>query len=137
MNISEIMSTRVISASPNETVLNVAKLMSRHNIGAVPIADGGEVRGMVTDRDIVLRCVAVSKDPKTTKVSEIMSLEPKTISPEQSVSEAYRLMSDEQVRRIPVVDNGKLTGFVSLADLTCTRCDAETASAITEISRPG
>ena len=111
-------------------------LMNRNNIGAVPVVEGGHVRGILTDRDIVLRCVSEGRDASTLHVSDVCSSGAISVGPSQSVSEAMRLMSAEQVRRLPVVENGKLLGMVSLADIARERAGMELAQAISEISMP-
>lgn len=130
------MSTRIIGVQPNSTVSEAAKLMHRHNIGAVPVVEGDTVRGMLTDRDIVLRCVAQDRDPATLKVSDICSQGAVSVSPNQSVSDAMNLMATEQVRRLPVVENGRLVGMLSLADIAREKSGMELAEVISDISMP-
>ena len=136
MLVREIMTTRVVSVEPSSTVKDAALLMHRHNIGAVPVVDGGSVRGMLTDRGIVLRCVAESRDASTLKVSDICSHGAVTVSPSQNVSEAINLMATEQVRRLPVVDNGRIVGMLSFADIAREKAGMEIAEAISDISMP-
>lgn len=136
MLIGDIMSKNVISVAPTDNAMHAAKLMSDHNIGAVPVVQDNQVKGMLTDRDIVLRCVAQGKDYKTVPVSDIMTSGAAFVSSSQPVSDAVELMSSEQVRRLPVVDNGKITGMLSLADIARLRNEPEIAKAISEISMP-
>lgn len=110
--------------------------MSEHNIGSIPVVDNGQIKGMLTDRDIVLRCVAEGKDPTHVKVGDIMTTGTVYITPHQSVDDAVRMMSYEQIRRLPVVEDGKLAGIISLADLARMRDHTEVAQAICEISKP-
>ena len=118
MRIREIMNTDVVSITPDESVRCAARLMSRHNIGALPVcAQDGRLRGMVTDRDIVVRCVAAGDDPERTRVAEIMTRRVLAAEPDRSVDEAARLMAREQVRRLPVQEHGRLVGMVSLGDV--------------------
>ncbi len=136
MKICDIMTDNVVSIDQSEPVIAAAKLLKKCNIGAVPVCDGsGKLRGMLTDRDIVLRCVALDSDPNSVKVGEIMSRGIITAGPFEEVEQAVRLMSEDQVRRIPVVDSGKLVGMVSLCDMArnC-NCDMEAAEALAEIS---
>lgn len=136
MKICDIMSDCVISIGMDEPVSAAARLLKSHNIGAVPVCSGdGKLRGIVTDRDIVLRCVAADADPNTTPVKEIMSRGILTAQPFDDAEKAAMLMSQDQVRRLPVLDNGRLVGIVALSDLARnSNCEMEAASALTEIS---
>lgn len=136
MLVREIMTTRVVSVEPSSTVKDAALLMNRHNIGAVPVVDGGAVRGMLTDRDIVLRCVAENRDASTLKVSDICSHGAVSVNPSQNISEAINLMATEQVRRLPVVDSGHIVGMLSFADIAREKSGMEIAEAISDISMP-
>lgn len=136
MKICDIMSDKVVSIGQNEPVAAAARLLKRCNVGALPVCDDkGKLRGMVTDRDIVMRCVAADADPNETRVSEIMSRGIITTGPFEEVQTAARLMSQDQVRRLPVLDNGRLVGMVTLCDMARNgNCDMEAAEALTEIS---
>jgi CBS domain-containing protein len=136
MQVREIMTTRIVSIEPTSTIKDAAALMNRHNIGSVPVVEGTSVRGMITDRDIVLRCVAENRDATTLKVSDVCSQGAVSISPDQNVSDAINLMSTEQVRRLPVVDNGRLVGMLSVADIARENSGMELAEAISDISMP-
>lgn len=136
MQVRDIMTTRIVSVEPASTVKDAASLMTRHNIGAVPVVENGMVRGMLTDRDIVLRCVAENKSPGNLKVSEICSQGSVSVRPEEDVADAVHLMSAEQVRRLPVVENGKVVGMLSFADIAREKSGMEVAEAISEISMP-
>ena len=136
MKVCDIMSEKVISIDQNEPVSAAAKLLKRCNVGALPVCDSASrLRGIVTDRDIVLRCVAADADPKEIKVGEIMSRGIVTVSPFDEISQAAKIMSTDQVRRLPVLDGGRLVGMVTLCDMArdCT-CDMEAGEALTEIS---
>ncbi len=136
MKICEIMSDRVVTIDVEEPVSAAARLMKSRNIGAVPACGkDGKLRGIVTDRDIVLRCVACDADPQQTPVKEIMSRAVVTAQPFDDVEKAARLMSLDQVRRLPVLDDGRVVGIVALSDLarSCD-CEMEAAEALTEIS---
>lgn len=136
MKVSEIMTTRVVSVEPGASVKDAAVLMNKHNIGAVPVVENGSMKGVVTDRDIVLRCVSEGRDPQSLHVSDICSSGAVSVGPAQSVSDALRIMSTEQVRRLPVMENGKLLGVVTLADIARERAGMELAQTISEISMP-
>ena len=136
MQVKEVMSRRIIAISPEETVAVAARLLSQHNIGALPVCSrDGRLRGMVTDRDIVLRCVAPEADPKSVPVKEIMSRRLAAVAPGDDVRQAARLMARRQIRRLPVVAEGKVVGMVSLGDLAqCGRYEMEISRALTDIS---
>ena len=134
MKVSDSMSGRVVTIGQHEPVIAAARLLKRMNLGALPVTDDkGKLKGMLTDRDIVLRCVAAGADPKTLEIREIMSRGVVTASPGHEVSEAARLMRGDQVRRLPVVEGGKLVGMLSIADMA-RRCDMEAAAALADIS---
>ncbi|HIW15989.1 MAG TPA: CBS domain-containing protein [Firmicutes bacterium] len=136
MKISDIMTANVISISKDESVAAAARLLRRYNVGALPVTDRDmRLRGIVTDRDIATRCVAADADPKTTKVGEIMSRGIITASPGDTVGSAVRSMSSDQVRRLPVIDDGRVVGMVTLCDMARARsCEMEAAEALAEIS---
>ena len=118
MQIQDVMSTNVASVSTEDSVAVAARLLSRRNVGVLPVlGPGGRLKGIVTDRDIVLRCVAASFDPAMTRVRQIMSSNPLSLHPEDSAETAGKLMAQNQVRRLPVTENGRLVGLVSLSDL--------------------
>ncbi len=136
MKICDIMTDKVVSIGQNEPVSAAARLLKRCNIGALPVCDDKtRLRGIVTDRDIVTRCVAADADPNDTKVGEIMSRGIVTAGPTDDVSHAVKLMGEDQVRRLPVVDDGRLVGVVTLCDMarSC-NCDMEAGQALSEIS---
>jgi CBS domain-containing protein len=136
MLVSDLMTDSVISIAPDEPAALAARLLFRHNIGSVPVcSEDGRLRGIVTDRDIVLRCVAAENDPETTPVREIMSRNIISVSPSDDVREAARQMASAQVRRLPVVESGKLVGMLALGDMAKTHSfDMEASKALSEIS---
>ena len=136
MKVCDIMSDRVVTIDQNEPVSAAAKLLKQCNVGALPVCDGEKrLRGILTDRDIVTRCVAAGADPAETKISEIMSRGVVTAGPFDEVSHAAKLMSGDQVRRLPVVSSGRLVGVLSLCDMARdVNCDMEASEALSEIS---
>lgn len=136
MKVSDLMSNQVICIHPGEPVTAAARLLKTSNVGALPVCDGERrLRGIVTDRDIVLRCVATGADPAHVTVGEIMSRGVLTTGPLEDVEQAAQQMSREQVRRLPVLSSGRLVGFLSLCDLARDgNCDMEAASALSDIS---
>ena len=136
MQVRELMNQSVVSITPGESASLAARLLARHQLGALPVCgeDGG-LRGIVTDRDIVTRCVAAETDPHKVPVREIMSRNCAVISPEEDAAEAARLMGAGQVRRLPVLEDDRVVGMLSLGDLAkCRACDMEAAEALSEIS---
>lgn len=136
MQVRDIMSERVVSVSPEENLSVAARLLSRYNIGALPVCTkDGKLKGMVTDRDIVLRCVATEEDANSVKVSEIMTRRIVSVEPTQSLREATELMAQKQVRRLPVEEKGRLVGMVSIGDLAkVPDFSTEAAAALSDIS---
>ncbi len=120
MKIKDCMCNEVWCMTPDKTVKECATLMSNKHIGCVPICDNSQnLVGLVTDRDIILRAVACNKDVNTTPVSEIMTCNVCSCSSDSDVTDAEDLMSENQVKRIPIIDNNKVVGILTLGDL-CT-----------------
>ena len=136
MKVKELMSWPVIQIAPTETVAVAARTLTHYNIGAVPVcASDGKLCGMVTDRDMVTRCLAAGKDPEKTKVADVMTGTVITARPDMKAAEAADIMGAKQVRRLPVVENGKLCGIVSLGDLAVNKkSDASAGAALSQIS---
>ena len=136
MQVRELMTERVITVSQKEPVSSAARLMKRHNLGALPVCDDeGRLRGVITDRDIVTRCIAADMDPSDTRIREIMSRGITTCGTNEDVGDVLRAMGSEQVRRLPVTQNGKVVGMLTLGDLARNgRFHMEAADALGEIS---
>ena len=136
MEVKELMNPSVVTIEPTASAALAARLISRHNVGALPVCGADRrLRGMVTDRDIVLRCVAAEEDPAQTMVRDIMTRNCATVAPGDDCREAPRIMSARQVRRLPVAEEGRLVGMISLSDLARSRrFDMEAAQALCEIS---
>ena len=118
MEVRECMCNEVNWVKPEDSICNCAKLMSTNHIGCVPVCDDNQcVVGLVTDRDIVLRAIAADKDVNTTPVSEIMSCNVCVCNPNMNVNDAQNIMSENQIRRIPVMENNKIVGILTLGDL--------------------
>jgi len=125
--ISHIMNRNVRVVSPDTNVRQAAQEMKSLDVGALPVCNGQQLIGMITDRDIAIRSVADNKDPQNTKVSDIMSPEVIWCFDDASTEEVAAKMADHQVRRIPIVDRQKkLVGVVALADLATSQEDADT-----------
>ena len=118
MKLREIMTNPVIRIHPDESVAVAARTLSRYNIGALPVCGSdGKVCGLVTDRDIVTRCLAPGRSPGATSVREVMTANVIVGKPDMDAALAAGLMGRAQIRRLPVMENGRLCGMVSLADL--------------------
>ena len=118
MKIRELMTSPVIRIHPEESVAVAARMLERYNIGVLPVCGGdGRIQGVVTDRDLVTRCLARESDPEHTRVKEVMSPNVVSVAPDMETSAAASLMSKRRIRRLPVVENGKLCGMLSLGDL--------------------
>lgn len=118
MKLKDIMTPNVIKIHPGESVAVAARLLAHHNIGVLPVCStDGKICGMITDRDLVTRCIATNRAPEQTKVEDIMTGRIVSASSNMDVAVAAYLMGREQVRRLPVVDDGKLCGMVSVGDL--------------------
>ncbi len=138
MKIEQIMTTNIACIKPENTVMDTAKAMQKHNIGIMPVCyESKSLVGIVTDRDIVTRCIANGKSVETTPVGDIMTEEVFTIEPDAGIGEASRMMAEYQVRRLPVIHNGELVGIVSIGDLaTASGQQNKAKRALSNISEP-
>ena len=118
MKLREIMTNTVVRINPEETVAVAARTLARYNIGMLPVCGGdGRLCGVVTDRDLVTRCIAAGKEPTRTTVREVMTSNVVAARQDMDTVAAAQLMGRQQIRRLPVLENGKLCGMVSLGDL--------------------
>jgi CBS domain-containing protein len=130
--IREVMTKDPATVTGEDTVLDAAKAMRDGDFGAIVVVnDGGEPRGILTDRDIVVRCIADDKIPAGTKVGEAFTTEPTTLSPDQSLDDAVDALRESNVRRLPVVEDGRVVGIISIGDLAEAR---DEKSALADIS---
>jgi len=109
--------------------------MAQEDVGPIPVVDGDRLVGIVTDRDIVLRVVAEGRDPSSTTVGEIASTNLETVSPDENLDSALQKMAAGQVRRLPVVEGGRLVGIVAQGDVAREGDDARTGDTVQGISR--
>ena len=130
-SIREVMTADPRTVEASATVVNAAREMRDGDVGAVIVVENGSVAGIVTDRDIVVRGVAQGLDPDATRVSEVASMNVATLTVDQTVEDAIRLVREHDVRRIPVVQDGRPAGIVSLGDLAIER---DTESALADIA---
>lgn len=130
----DIMTTDVRFCIAEDNIFEAASKMAMLNVGVIPVCSDGQLIGVITDRDIVLRGVA-EKRPNSTQVTEIMTTDVITATPDMSVQEAAKLMADRQIRRLPVVEGTKLVGICALGDLAIRKSsDDQAGEALSEIS---
>ena len=135
MKLRDIMSDQVIRIDPEESVAVAARTLAHYNIGALPVCgDDGRLCGVVTDRDLVTRCLASGRTAEDTKVRDVMTGRVVSAGPDMLTGVAAHLMGREQIRRLPVVEHGKLCGMVSLGDLANRdECSTDAADALGDI----
>jgi CBS domain-containing protein len=130
--IRDVMTTNPETLPESTTVREAAETMRANDIGDVVIVDdNGAISGILTDRDIVVRVVAEGRDPRVTRIGDIVSRELTAVSPDDPVDRAVQLMRERAIRRLPVVDKGKPVGIVSIGDLAL---DRDPDSALADIS---
>jgi CBS domain-containing protein len=117
MKVRDAMAKLVHRAKKNDKVGDVANTMKREDIGFMPVVDGEMVIGVITDRDIVINCIAEGHDPRGETAEHLMSRDVTTVSPDEDIEEAGRKMERGEIRRLPVVDNGRLVGVLSHGNL--------------------
>ena len=118
MKIREVMTNPVIRINPEESVAVAARTLEHYNIGILPVCGyDGNVCGLVTDRDLVTRCLASGRSPMTTPVREVMTSQVIAAKPDMDAAAAAQLMGQRQIRRLPVMENGRLCGMVTIGDL--------------------
>jgi CBS domain-containing protein len=120
-SVREVMAPRPVAVPPTSTLAEVARLMRDGDIGNVFVQDGQRLRGIVTDRDIVVRAVAEDQAPSDVTVDEICSVDLVTVGPDEPIDRAVELMREHAVRRLPVTEDGRAVGVVSLGDLALER----------------
>ena len=136
MKVCDLMNRHVIDIDADETVTVAARRLLHYNIGTLPVRDeAGNLCGMVTDRDIVTRCLALGSQPEKTRVRDIMTSQLYVANPDMDISLAAHLMGRQQVRRLPVTKDGELCGILSLGDVAgCEECAIDAADAYNDIA---
>ena len=133
----DIMTPSPATVDISDSVITAAQMMRDEDIGAVPVLSEQVVRGIITDRDITTKVIAEGIDPETAQVGEYMSTHVITGRPDMSINDAIELMGREQIRRLPIVDQNRLVGIVSIGDLAIeANADEEVEDALEEISQP-
>ena len=129
--VKDVMTTDVVACDASTSLADAARLMRDRDIGDVLVEDGGQLRGIVTDRDIVVRCLAEGGDMSRATLANACSADLATADPEMTLDEAAQIMRDRAVRRLPVVRDGRAVGIVSIGDLAIER---DPDSALADIS---
>jgi CBS domain-containing protein len=130
-SIREVMTADPRTVDSGATLKDAAREMSRDDIGAVLVEENGSLAGILTDRDIVVRAIAEGRDPSSTRVGDVASRDVSSLTPDQTVEDAIRIVREHNVRRIPVVQDGRPAGIVSIGDLAIER---DPGSALADIS---
>jgi len=134
-SVRDAMTENPRSIGASASVVEAARLMRDEHIGSLPITDDEELVGMITDRDITTRVVAEAADPTSTSVEDVYSRDLVSVEPDEDLDEALQLMARHQVRRLPVVENGRLVGIVAQADIAL-KDNEKTAQLVEAISEP-
>ncbi|HEY5954227.1 MAG TPA: CBS domain-containing protein [Terrimicrobiaceae bacterium] len=126
--------TTVWSVAPTNTVFEAISIMAEKNVGALPVLEGDRLVGMISERDYARKVILLGRGSKETAVAEIMSVNVKTAGPQDSVQECMQIMTENRVRHVPVLEDGKLTGLISIGDCVNWIISAQTA-AIDDLER--
>jgi CBS domain-containing protein len=135
-SIRDAMTKNPRSIGASASVVEAARLMREGDIGSLPITDDEKLVGMITDRDITTMVVAEGADPETTSVGDVSSRDPISVEPDEDLEDALQLMARHQVRRLPVLDNGRLVGIVAQADIALKENEKKTGELVEAISEP-
>ena len=139
MLVKDVMSTKVICCTPSDTVQAAARRMKLHRVGAIPVVSdfvNAKLEGIVTDRDLCCSVIAEARLTETTKIAEVMTPDPVTCAPEDSLEDCEVLMQEHQIRRIPVVDDhGRCVGIIAQADIALHAPAGIVAKTVAEISK--
>jgi len=134
MRVRDIMTSDVAYAAPDTTLEEIAILMRDENVGAIPVLDDEVLIGLVTDRDIVVRCIAEGKDASECTAEDVITENLETVEPDDDVNEAAQIMARRQIRRLPVVEEGKLVGMLSLGDIAVKESEDTAGEALESVS---
>jgi CBS domain-containing protein len=135
-SVRDVMTPGVRTVSASQSLADAAEVMRGEDVGSVPVVEEGRLAGIVTDRDIVTRAVAERRDPQTVAVNEVASRELVTVAPDGDLDEALALMARHQVRRLPVVEEGRLVGMLAQADVALEAKEKKVGETVEEISKP-
>lgn len=136
MQVRDVMTSSVDWVTPETSIVEIAKLMKKDDVGSIPICNDNNLIGMITDRDIVLKAIAAGRSTDNILAKDIMSTDIISVSADQDVHEAANLMSKYQVRRLPVLEKGNLVGIVAIGDLAVEKIHInEAGDALSDISQ--
>jgi CBS domain-containing protein len=135
-SVQDVMTSNPASIEADSPVVEAARIMKEQDVGIIPVVEGERLVGTVTDRDIAVRVVAAGKDSQAVSVREIASTDLVTVDPQQDLDEALHLMASHKVRRLPVVEDGRLVGIAAQADVAREANDKKTGELVEEISQP-
>lgn len=133
--VSQAMTATPRSVESGESVVEAARLMASENVGSLPVVEGEQLVGIVTDRDLVLHVLAKDLDPSKVVISEVASENPVVAKPDEPLDAALQRMAEEQIRRLPVVDDGRLVGMLAQADVAREARPASTGEMVERISQ--
>jgi CBS domain-containing protein len=135
--VNDVMTPTVRSVTLSQPLTEAAKVMKEADVGSLPVVDDDRrLIGILTDRDIVLRAVAERVDPQSVKAGDVASRDLVTVEPEEDLDEALRLMAEHQVRRLPVVEDGRLVGMLAQADAALEAKEKKAGEMLEGISQP-
>ena len=134
-SVQDAMTSNPCTIDADQTVSYAARMLKDENVGLAPVVEGQRLVGTLTDRDIVTRVVAEGKDPQSVKVRDVASSNLVTVDPQQDLDEALRLMASNQVRRLPVVEEGRLVGVLAQADVAEHAKEKKVGEMVEEISQ--
>lgn len=138
MLVKDIMSTDIVSLNSKDSTERAAQMMKQFDVGSIPVCNEEKLVGIITDRDITLNSVAVGANASQQKICDVMTPNPVTGSPSMDIHDAAKIMSKEQIRRLPIVENNNLVGIVSLGDISTEPTLQDNAEeALKNISTPG
>lgn len=138
MKVKEIMTKDIACVRSDDSIERAAQLMKQYNCGSIPVCTQDKLIGIVTDRDIAVRSVASGDDVTSARVGDVMTESVVFASPDLDVTDAAKLMSDRQIRRLPVVEENRLIGIVALGDISLEpKCQDSAEDALSNISKPG
>lgn len=135
LTVRDVMTPMPVSVATDSPVIEAARAMVRENVGSLPVVSGGDLVGIITDRDLVERVIARRLDPESVTVGECCTSEPVSAQPEESLDEALARMAQQQIRRLPVVEEGRLVGIVAQADVAHSAPPDATGEMVERISR--
>lgn len=134
--VRDAMTAGVQSTAPTQSLVDAAQMMKENDVGSLPVVEDDRLVGIVTDRDIVVRAVAERVDPQTVSVGDVASRDVVAIPPDEDLDEALAVMARHQVRRLPVVEDGRLVGMLAQADVALEAKEKKAGELLEEISQP-